>query len=77
MLPGCVYTYSCWRLVAIGVSLHQWSLWGVNTAYIHHRRGACVARFDLQGNSQGPQNVKRAIVQGFTLFLCPYCKFDC
>ena len=42
-----------------------------------YRRGACVARFDLQGNSQGPQNVKRATVQGFTLFLCPYCKFDC
>ena len=35
MSPGCVYTYSCWRLVAIGVSLHQLSLWGVNTAYIH------------------------------------------
>ena len=35
MSPGCVYTYSYWRLVAIGVSLHQWSLWGVNGAYIH------------------------------------------
>ena len=50
MPPGCVYTYSCWRLVAIGVSLHLWSLWGVDMAYIHHRRGACVARFDRQGN---------------------------
>ena len=68
MSPGCVYTYSYWRLVAIGVPLHQWCLLGVDMAYIHHRRGACVARFDLQGNSQGPQNVKRATVQGFTLF---------
>ena len=52
MPPGCVYTYSCWRLVAIGVSLHQWSLRGVDMAYIHHQRGACVARFDLQGNAK-------------------------
>ena len=50
MPPGCVYTYSCWCLVAIGVSLHQLSLRGVDMAYIHHRRGACVARFDRQGN---------------------------
>ena len=52
MPPGCVYTCSCWRLVAIGVSLHQWCLLGVDMAYIHHRRGACVARFDLQGNAK-------------------------
>ena len=32
--------------------------------------GLCVVRFDRQGNSQEPQNVKRATVQGFTLFLC-------
>ena len=50
MPPGCVYTCSCWRLVAIGVPLHQWCLLGVDMAYIHHRRGACVARFDRQGN---------------------------
>ena len=31
--------------------------------------GFGVARFDLQGFSQVPQNVKRAIVQGFTLEL--------
>ena len=30
MPPGCVYTCSCWRLVAIGVPLHQWCLLGVN-----------------------------------------------
>ena len=32
--------------------------------------GFVVARFDLQGHSYEPQNVKRATVQGFTLFLC-------
>ena len=32
--------------------------------------GFGVARFDLQGLSYEPQNVKRATVQGFTLFLC-------
>lgn len=33
--------------------------------------GFGVARFDFQGLSYEPQNVKRATVQGFTLFLCP------
>ena len=32
--------------------------------------GFGVARFDLQGNFQEPQNVERATMQGFTLFLC-------
>ena len=32
--------------------------------------GFGVARFDLQGHSQEPLTVKRATVQGFTLFLC-------
>ena len=36
-----------------------------------YRRGAFgVARFDRMGNSQEPLIVKRATVQGFTLFLC-------
>jgi hypothetical protein len=32
--------------------------------------GFGVARFDRMGNFQEPQGVKRATVQGFTLFLC-------
>jgi hypothetical protein len=40
-------------------------------AYIHVSAwGFGVARFDLQGHSQEPLTVKRATVQGFTLFLC-------
>ena len=31
-----------------------------------------VARSDLQGNFQEPQNVERATVQGFTLSFCLY-----
>ena len=76
MSPGCVYTYSCWRLVAIGVSLHQWRLWGVNTAYIHIGVGLALLVSTDRATSYGPQGVKRATVQGFTLFLCPYCKSD-
>lgn len=40
--------------------------------YIHISVGFCVARFDRMGNFQEPQNVKRATVLGFTLFLCLY-----
>ena len=32
--------------------------------------GFGVARFDRQGNSQEPQDVKRATVQGLHAFLC-------
>ena len=67
MSPGCVYTYSCWRLVAIGVSLHQWRLWGVNTAYIHIGVGLALLVSTDRATSYGPQGVKRATVQGFTL----------
>ena len=36
---------------------------------VTYRRGAFgVARFDLQGHSQEPHNVKRATVLGFTSF---------
>ena len=34
-----------------------------------------VARFDKQGNSYEPQNVERATVQGFTLFVCLHCTY--
>ena len=61
--------------VAIGVVLHQWILRGVNREYIHIGVGLCVARFDLQGNSQEPQNVERATVQGFTLSFCLHCTY--
>ena len=52
--------HSCIRTswVQIGTRRHIYiSAWGFS-----------VARFDKQGNSQEPQNVKRATVQGFTLF---------
>ena len=76
MPPGCVYTYSCWRLVAIGVSLHQWSLWAsIWRIYIIGVGLALLVSTD-RATSYGPQGVKRATVQGFTLFLCPYCKPD-
>ena len=76
MPPGCVYTCSCWRLVAIGVPLHQLVyevlIWRI---YIIGVGLALLVSTD-RATSYGPQNVKRATVQGFTLFLCPYCKPD-
>ena len=36
------------------------------------RGASLVARFDKQGHSYEPQNVKRATVQGFTLSFCLY-----
>ena len=36
------------------------------------RGASLVARSDLQGNFQEPQNVERATVQGFTLSFCLY-----
>ena len=55
-----VYLYARW---IAGVGLLYISAWGFG-----------VARFDLQGNFQEPQNVERATMQGFTLFLCLYAK---
>ena len=69
---GMLYTFPSSALTANGVSVHlrfDMSVSWVN--YIHISAwGFGVARFDLQGHSQEPQNVKRATVQGFTLFLC-------
>ena len=66
---GMLYTFPSSALTANGVSVHlrfDMSVSWVN--YIHISAwGFGVARFDLQGHSQEPQNVKRATVQGFTL----------
>ena len=69
---GMLYTFPSTALTANGVSVHlrfDMSVSWVN--YIHISAwGFGVARFDLQGHSQEPLTVKRATVQGFTLFLC-------
>ena len=60
----CLYILQRKR-TAVGVSIYQ----GVRAIwkYQAYRRGAFgVARFDRQGNSQEPHNVKRATRQGFT-----------
>ena len=36
--------------------------------------GFCIARFDYNGQSQEPRNVKRVLVQDFTFFLCLFEK---
>ena len=65
MSPGCVYTYSCWRLVAFTSVESMGCQYGVYTYW----RGACVARFDYDGHVERPQNVKRATESDFTSFL--------
>ena len=62
-MPHCavqplVYPY------AIGLCWHCGGMMNISAW------GFGVARFDLQGHSQEPLTVKRATVQGFTLFLC-------
>lgn len=57
----CPYAI-CWVAVYAGVLYI--SAWGFG-----------VARFDRMGNFQEPQNVERATMQGFTLFLCLYVKW--
>ena len=43
--------------------------------YRIQRGASLVARFDKQGDSQVPQNVERATVQGFTLSFCLHCTY--
>ena len=52
------------HLYAIGLCWHCGGMMNISAW------GFGVARFDLQGHSQEPLTVKRATVQGFTLFLC-------
>ena len=63
-IPLLLYSHRCVRLCRI-----IW-LYGAEDVYTYPAWGFGVARFDRQGNSQEPQDVKRATVQGFTLFLC-------
>ena len=67
---GMLYTFPSSALTANGVSIHlRFDVSDSWVNYIHISAwGFGVARFDLQGHSQEPQNVKRATVQGFTLF---------
>ena len=65
---GVLYTYPKYR-IAIGVSILM-ATNGIEVVLYISAWGFCVARFDRMGNSQEPLIVKRATVQGFTLFLC-------
>ena len=48
-----------------------------NVGRLTYRRGAFgVARFDLQGHSQEPHNVKRAIATELHVFFCVYTVGD-
>ena len=64
-----LYTYPKYR-TAIGVSVPHMATIGMEVVLYISAWGFCVARFDRMGNSQEPLIVKRATVQGFTLFLC-------
>ena len=70
-MPRGYVIYTLYALIAIGVSVHQWNYRYSGLLYIP-AWGFDVVRFDLQGDSQEPQDVERATVQGFTLFLCLY-----
>ena len=65
---GVLYTYLKYR-IAISVSILMVTN-GIEVVLYISAWGFCVARFDRMGNSQEPLIVKRATVQGFTLFLC-------
>ena len=65
---GVLYTYLKYRM-AIGVSALYSNYW-YRGCVIHIGVGLRVARFDYERHVERPQNVKRATVQGFTLFLC-------
>ena len=65
---GVLYTYLKCR-IAISVSILMVTN-GIEVVLYISAWGFCVARFDRMGNSQEPLIVKRATVQGFTLFLC-------
>jgi hypothetical protein len=65
---GVLYTYLKCR-IAISVSILMVTS-GIEVVLYISAWGFCVARFDRMGNSQEPLIVKRATVQGFTLFLC-------
>ena len=63
---GVLYTYLKCR-IAISVSILMVTN-GIEVVLYISAWGFCVARFDRMGNSQEPLIVKRATVQGFTLF---------
>ena len=67
---GMLYTFPSSALTANGVSVHLWH--DMLDSWVNYMNisawGFGVARFDLQGHSQEPLTVKRATVQGFTLF---------
>ena len=65
--PWVCYIHTHYHLIAIGVSVHQWNYRCSGLLYLS-AWGFDVARFDLQGNSQEPQIVERAIVQGLHAF---------
>ena len=65
--PWVCYIHAHYLLIAIGVSVHQWNYRCSGLLYLS-AWGFDVVRFDLQGYSQEPQNVKRAIVQGLHAF---------
>ena len=60
--PCCVYSHWC--------TCTPMATLGVVGLFIYSVGLSLVARFDKQGDSQVPQNVERATVQGFTSFLC-------
>ena len=71
MPRGVLYTYLNCAIQPLVYSYAK-SQWGIVGGLYTYRRGAFgVARFDRQGNSQEPHNVKRATMLGFTLFLYP------
>ena len=59
MPRGCAIYIPVLSLIAIGVSVHQWNYRYSGLLYIS-AWGFDVARFDLQGNFQEPQDVERA-----------------
>ena len=73
---GVLYTYLKYR-TAIGVSVPNGNYW-YRGCVIHIGVGLQRCSFLQSGQlSYEPQNVKRATVQGFTLFLCLYTTLLC
>lgn len=66
--PWVCHIHAHYALIAIGVSVHQWNYRCSGLLYIS-AWGFDVARFDRMGNSYEPQDVERAIVEGFTSFV--------
>ena len=69
-VPWVCYIHASFYRIAIGVSVSIGNYWYRGRIIYISAWGLYVARFDYEGHVERPQNVKRAIVQGFTLFLC-------